>query len=131
MKKALSKAGGFTALQQAHAAPKQAPKVKAVILDTGDGCTTDASVKVKPHKTDHRKVVLKCVSPQRLAAAAAAMKLKPCGPLIKGSKHFILICWANAVQHALGYGSPVPAALEAPAGAMVVMSPGKKAVVVK
>lgn len=86
-----------------HTAPHAKPiTVKHVmVLDTNDGAFIDASVKVKPHKTDDRKLVLKCTDGKRLLNAAKQMGLTLCGPMQKGAKHWIAFCWKQQFGAAL------------------------------
>lgn len=123
------KGGPLAKPQQTYAAP---PTIKCVVMDTHDGAFTDESVKIKPHKTDARKVVLKCTDPHRLAKAVAQMGVKACGPMIKGAKHYIVVAWKDSLQKALGGGGVQhKPALKPGAVSMVPYNAGKKSVVAK
>lgn len=95
-------------LAKPYAAPAKPITLKQVaILDTGDGAYIDQSVKVKPHRKDARKLVLKCVDLKRLTAAVTGLKLTPCGAPVRGSKHWVVIVWKTGFSDALlAQGSP-------------------------
>ena len=88
--------------------PCKGIKVKKVLLiDSGDGCFTDASVKVKEYRGDASRMVLKCTSYKRLMQALADAGLK--GKVIKGNKHYIAFVGTEELQHALSVGSQAQA----------------------
>lgn len=91
--------------------------VKTVmLLDTGDGCFIDGSVKVKPHKTDASKLALKCVDRVRLLDAVKRMGLTLASPPVKGGKHWIAFVWKGAMQTALAAHAAAAQGLPAPEG---------------
>lgn len=104
-------------------------KIKHVmLLDTGDGAYTDQSVKVKPHKSNPKKLCLKCTDAKRLLDAVKRMGLTVCSPMIRGSKHFILFVWKNEFGDLmLSQGHAAMPALPAPT-AKPVKAPKKQKV---
>lgn len=96
----MAKATNGAALAK-HGAHKPITVKHVMLLDTGDGAYIDASVKVKPHKTDDRKLVLKCTDLQRLTDAAQRMGLNLCGLPRHGNKHWIAFVWKSGFGEAL------------------------------
>lgn len=86
---------------QAHGAHKGITLKQVMILDTGDGAFIDASVKVKPHKTNPNQLVLKCTDQKRLVEAAKRMGLTLIGMPQRGSKHWIAFVWKQGFGDAL------------------------------
>lgn len=114
------------------AAPAKLPTLKQVmVLDTNDGAFIDESVKVKPHKTDARILVLKCTDPKRLVDAAKAMGLALAGIPVKGTKHFILFVWKDSFGLALGNKVEKGHVLVTQTGAQQVTAPKHKALAAK
>lgn len=88
-KLSLRKAQAALAAKRAEQAiQKHCQFKKVILLDTGDSCWTDHSVKVKPHKGG-AGVVMKCTDKGRLLKALAQAQVP--AKVVKGRKHWVAI----------------------------------------
>lgn len=82
------------------AAPQPLKLKQVLIIDSGDGAFTDASVKVKPADGNPAQMVFKCTDKARLLTQLAASGITPI-KVVKGSKHFIAFVHTTDVTKAL------------------------------
>lgn len=88
-----------------NAAPQPLKLKQVLIIDSGDGAFTDASVKVKPADGNPAQMVFKCIDKARLLMQLAASGIKPI-KVVKGTKHYIAFVHATDVTAALAGGKP-------------------------